>query len=89
MELLNKQKKMEEIEKKDTKLCYTVIKKLNPKDIFGLVEIICENEQNQKFNKTLLVSDGSEVILINKTFFIKHISLDFKNYLREKVGVYF
>ena len=51
----------------------------------GLGELNCDEEASLSSSKTLLVSDGSEVILINKEFFKKHISLEFKNYLREKV----
>ena len=57
----------------------------------GLVEIVCENDPIHNVSKTLLVSDGAELILINKAFFVKHISLVYRNYLREKVSflIYF
>lgn len=50
----------------------------------GLIEIILCDLHEQP-NSTSLVSDGVECVLINKSFFVRHISKDFEIHLRKRV----
>jgi hypothetical protein len=62
---------------------YIEVTKLRPKDVFGLNDVIYGNGDNS-FCSTL-VSEGAECILINKEFFLKHLSEMTKNQLKKIV----
>lgn len=62
---------------------YLEVTKLKPRDVFGLNELLFEAADNS-FSSTL-ISEGAECILINKEFFMKHLTEIAKNQLKRTV----
>jgi hypothetical protein len=65
------------------RLIFLEIQRLQPKDIFGLVNIVFES--NEQTANVSLVSHGSECILIDRNFFLNNVSGKFKEVLRKAV----
>jgi hypothetical protein len=59
------------------------VQQLKPKDVFGLINIVFDSV-GQSTNVSL-VSEGSECILIDKTFFINNMSENFREILGKTV----
>ncbi|CAF0950705.1 unnamed protein product [Brachionus calyciflorus] len=72
--------------KENEKSVYVEIKRLKPKEVFGLLEMTYNFEEEQ--NRAILISDGVECIMINKKFFLKYMTPSNKNLLRNLVHPY-
>ncbi|XP_064636321.1 cyclic nucleotide-binding domain-containing protein 2-like isoform X3 [Lineus longissimus] len=65
---------------------YVQIQKLGPKETFGLTSIAFQMMEEPL--SLILVSDGAECVLINKKFFLQHLSEGHHKYLRTSVQPY-
>lgn len=67
--------------KQTPKNVYVRLQKLTEKDSYGLIPLILGEVEGGSMS-TVLVSDGAECILINKKFFLQHLTQQHRKKLR-------